>query len=260
MNKIKVVIGLSVVLFTVVLLFVSCQSVPITERKQFILVPISTELELGTTTYNDILSESKLSTNAKAVNRIRIIGQRIADATERTDYVWEFNLIDNDEVANAFCLPGGKIAIYTGIMKLASTNAELATVIGHEISHAIARHGAERMTQFLLLELGGMALEVAMKKKTQKTKDLSRIAYGAGTQLLYILPYSRTHEFEADHLGLIYMAKAGYDPRAAVDFWRKMNEEYGDKEPPEFLSTHPNSEQRIRNLEELLPEALEYYK
>ena len=260
MNKIKVVLGLSVVLFTVAFLFVSCQSVPITERKQFILVPISTELELGATTYNDILSESKLSTNAKAVNRIRIIGQRIANITDRTDYDWQFNLIDNDEVVNAFCLPGGKVAVYTGIMKLASTNAELATVIGHEISHAIARHGAERMTQFLLLELGGMALEEAIEKKTKKTKDLARIAYGAGTQLLYILPYSRTHEFEADHLGLIYMAKAGYDPHAAVDFWRKMNEEYGDREPPEFLSTHPNSEQRISHLQELLPEALEFYK
>ncbi len=243
-----------------VFLFISCQTVPITERRQFILVPEGTELELGATTYRDVLSESRLSTDTKEVNRIRSIGQRIAEVTGRGDYEWEFNLIEDDEVVNAFCLPGGKVAVYTGIMKLASTDAELATVIGHEIAHAIARHGAERMTQLLLVELGGMALDVALKEKTQKTKELSRIAYGVGTQLLYVFPYSRTHEFEADHLGLIYMAKAGNDPHAAVDFWKKMHEEFSDKEPPEFLSTHPSSEKRIEKLEEMLPEAMEFYK
>lgn len=259
MNKTMITYGSLMLLLTLASLFFSCRTVPITERKQLIVIPMSTELELGATTYSDILAESRLSTDERSVNRIRTIGERIANATDKTDYDWEFNLIEDDNVINAFCLPGGKVAVYTGIMKLASKDEELATVIGHEISHAIARHGAERMSQLLLVQLGGMALEEAMEKRNQKTKELARIAYGAGTQLLYILPYSRTHEFEADHLGLIYMAKAGYDPHAAVDFWRKMNEEFGDREPPEFLSTHPSSEQRIEHLEELLPEALQYY-
>jgi predicted Zn-dependent protease len=216
-------------------------------------------LELGATTYRDILSESRLSTDTKAVNRIRTIGRRIARATGKSDYEWEFNLIENDKTVNAFCLPGGKVAVYTGIMKLASTDGELATIMGHEIGHAIARHGAERMTQLLLVELGGMALDEALKKERKKTIELARIAYGAATQLAYILPYSRTHENEADHLGLIFMAKAGYDPHAAIDFWKKMQKEFAGKEPPEFLSTHPSSEHRISNLEKLLPEALKYY-
>jgi len=242
-----------------VFLFLSCQTVPITERRQLILVPEGTELELGATTYQDILSESQLSTDTKVVNRIRTIGQRIARVTGKSDYEWEFNLIGNDKTVNAFCLPGGKVAVYTGIMKLASTDAELATIMGHEIAHAVARHGAERMTQLLLVELGGIALDEALKKKKEKTIELTKIAYGVGTQLLYVFPYSRTHENEADHLGLIFMAKAGYDPHAAVDFWKKMHKEFAGKEPPEFLSTHPTSKHRISNLEELLPEALKYY-
>ena len=224
------------------------------------LVPESTELELGIEAYREILGESKLSRDAAAVNRVEEIGRKIALITERNDYAWEFELIEDDEVVNAFCLPGGKVAVYTGMMKIVSTDAELAAIMGHEIAHAIARHGGERMSQLLLVELGGMALEEALETKTEKTLELARVAYGAGTQLLVILPYSRTHENEADYIGLIFMAKAGYDPHAAVDFWRKMEKEFGDQEPPEFLSTHPSSEQRIENLKKWLPEALRYYR
>jgi predicted Zn-dependent protease len=259
MSKKSIINGYVAGLLFFIFLFVACQTVPLTGRKRLILVPESTEFELGATTYDDILKKSKLSSDAQTVNRVKIIGQRIAQVTERADYAWEFNLIDDDKIVNAFCLPGGKVAVYTGIMKLASTDDELATVMGHEIAHAIARHGSERMTQLLLVELGGMALEEALKKETQKTIDLAKVAYGAGTALLFVLPYSRTHENEADHMGLIFMAKADYDPHAAVDFWKKMQEQFAGQEPPEFLSTHPSSQHRVSTLEKWLPEALEYY-
>jgi predicted Zn-dependent protease len=248
----------AVLAFTV--LFLACQTAPVSGRKRLILFPESEENSLGAQSYNDILDQSQLSTDRGAVNRIRTIGRNIAKVTEKSEeYNWEFNLIQDDEVVNAFCLPGGKVAVYTGILNLASSDAELATVMAHEIAHAIARHGGERMTQLLLVELGGMALQEALKNESKRTFELAQIAYGAGATLFYVLPYSRTHEYEADHLGLIYMATAGYDPHAAVDFWTKMNEKYGGQEPPEFLSTHPNSENRIKNLEKLLPEAMKFY-
>ena len=255
----KAVFRMSSALLLLTLFLVTCQTVPFTERKRIIVISESAELELGASTYRDILKESKLSKDVRAVNRVRRIGKDIADVTGRTDYGWEFNLIDDDEVVNAFCLPGGKVAVYTGIMKNASTDAELATIMGHEIAHAVARHGGERMSQLLLVELGGMALEEALKKKAERTIELAQVAYGAGAHLLFILPYSRTHENEADYIGLIFMAKAGYDPHAAVDFWKKMHKQFAAQEPPEFLSTHPSTTQRIRNLEKWLHEALRYY-
>jgi predicted Zn-dependent protease len=237
----------------------ACSKVPFTGRRRVMLVDEATELDLGSQAYEEVLAESELSTNRAEVERITTIGTRVAKATEMDDYDWEFSLIQADTVANAFCLPGGKVAVYTGITELASTDAELATVIAHEAAHAVARHGAERMSQMLMVELGGIALEVALDTQSERTLELARVAYGIGTSLAYILPYSRTHESEADHLGLIYMAKAGYDPRAAVDFWRKMQSKYGDQEPPEFLSTHPSSETRIADLQKWMPEALKYY-
>ncbi len=238
----------------------ACSKVPFTGRKRFLLVSEATELEMGAQSYDEVLAESNLSDDLAEVERIKTIGMRIAGVTGKADYQWEFNLIEADSIANAFCLPGGKVAVYTGITQLASTDAELATVMAHEIAHAIARHGAERMTQMLMVQLGGIALDEALDKHSEKTLELARVAYGMGTTLLYVLPYSRTHESEADHLGLIYMAKADYDPRAAVDFWRKMQQKYGDQEPPEFLSTHPNSETRVDDLQKWMPEALKYYK
>lgn len=239
---------------------VSCSRVPLTGRRRLLLVGEGTELELGIKTYSDVLEKSTLSSDEAAVARIRTIGMRIADVTQKTDYEWEFNLIEADSVYNAFCLPGGKVAVYTGILDLASSDDEVATVMAHEIAHAIARHGGERMSQMLMVQLGGIALEEAMKKESQKTIDMARVAYGAGAGLLYILPYSRTHESEADYMGLMYMAKAGYDPRASVRFWQRMQEQYAGQEPPEFLSTHPSSDTRIADLRAWLPEALRHYE
>jgi predicted Zn-dependent protease len=238
----------------------ACSHVPLTGRRRFLLVDEGTELELGIKTYNDVLEKSTLSSDAAAIGRIRTIGTRVADVTGKKDYDWEFNLIEADTVYNAFCLPGGKVAVYTGILELASTDDEVAVVMAHEIAHAIARHGGERMSQMLVVQLGGIALDEAMKKQSQKTIDIARVAYGVGAGLLYVLPYSRTHESEADYMGLIYMAKAGYDPRAAVRFWQKMQREYAGQEPPEFLSTHPSSDTRITDLQGWMPEALTYYE
>jgi predicted Zn-dependent protease len=252
----RLLIGIVCLAFVVA----ACSQVPLTGRKRFMLVDEGTELELGVQTYSEVLKESTLSKDSGAVARIRNIGTRIADVTGKTDYDWEFNLIDADSVCNAFCLPGGKVAVYTGILELASSDDEVATVMAHEIAHAVARHGGERMSQMLVLQLGGIALEEAMKKKSEKTIELARAAYGVGAGLLYILPYSRTHESEADYMGLMYMAKAGYDPRGAVRFWEKMQAEHAGEEPPEFLSTHPNSGTRIADLESWMPEALGYYQ
>jgi predicted Zn-dependent protease len=247
-------------LLSMVFIAVTCSRVPLTGRKRLLLVGESTEFELGATTYSDVLGKSELSDDESAVDRIRTIGWRIANVTDRVDYEWEFNLIEADSIINAFCLPGGKVGVYTGILEIASTDDELSTVMAHEIGHAVARHGAERMSQLLLVQLGGIALEEAMKKETKRTIDLAKVAYGAGVNLLYILPYSRTHEREADYMGLMFMAKAGYDPHDAVAFWEKMRDRYAGQEPPEFLSTHPGSDERISNLKGWLPEAMEYYQ
>ena len=252
--------NLLILLFVSVLAVTACSKVPFTGRSRFLLVDEATELEMGVTSYEEVLAEANLSDNRAEVRRIRTIGMRIAAVTGKDDYDWEFNLIEADSIANAFCLPGGKVAVYTGITELASTDAEVATVMAHEIAHAIARHGAERMTQMLMVQLGGIALAEALDTQSERTMEMARVAYGVGATLLYVLPYSRTHESEADRLGLIYMAKADYDPRAAVDFWRKMQQKYGGKEPPEFLSTHPNSETRIVDLQGWMPEALKYYE
>jgi predicted Zn-dependent protease len=247
-------------LLVVAVVITACSHVPLTGRRQMLLVTEAEEVQLGVTAYGDVLASSTLSRDEKAVTRVRTIGARIAEATGKTDFQWEFNLIEADSVVNAFCLPGGKVAVYTGIMKVASTDDELATVMAHEIGHAIARHGGERMSQMLVVQLGGIALDEALKTKSQATMDLARIAYGAGTTLAYVLPYSRKQETEADYLGLMFQAKAGYDPRAAVAFWEKMLQEYGNAEPPQFLSTHPGSAQRVEDIKKALPEALKYYQ
>jgi predicted Zn-dependent protease len=188
------------------------------------------------------------------------VGHRIAAATGRSDFRWEFKVIEDEKNKNAFALPGGKVAVYTGILQVTRDDTGLAVVLGHEVSHAIARHGAERMSQGLLAQLGLAAVMVSMRDRDPKTVQTVGALLGAGAALGVILPYSRLQESEADRLGLIYMAKAGYDPRAAVEFWQRMEQASRGGAPPEFLSTHPSHGTRIGQIQQWLPEALTHYR
>lgn len=246
-----------------------CSTVPITGRSQLNLIPASEMNSLSFQQYSDFLKTNKLSANKKDDEMVKRVGQRIQKAVETyfaqnnlskelEGYNWEFNLVESPEI-NAWCMPGGKVVVYTGILPITKDENGLAVVMGHEIAHAVAQHGAERMSQGLLQQLGGVALSVAIKDKPEATQNLFITAYGVGTTVGVMLPYSRTHETEADHLGLIFMAIAGYDPNAAVDFWTRMASQSGSK-PPEFLSTHPSDETRIANIKKELPEAMSYYK
>jgi predicted Zn-dependent protease len=247
---------------------VSCTTVPITGRSQLTLLPEGELTQMSLTSYQQILSDSKLSTNRAQVEQVRRVGQRLAAATESylrghgysTDqYQWEFNLIDDPDTVNAFCLPGGKIAVYSGLLPIAQDDAGLATVMGHEIAHALAQHGNERMSQTLIVEMGGQAVSVAMRNQPARTAKLFMQSYGMLSQVGAILPYSRLHESEADRIGLMLMALAGYDPRSAVGFWERMNEDGGTR-APQWLSTHPNPWQRIEQLKSFMPEALALYQ
>ncbi|MHC4623670.1 MAG: M48 family metallopeptidase [Planctomycetota bacterium] len=174
-------------------------------------------------------------------------------------YQWEFNLVDDPNV-NAWAMPGGKVVVYTGLLPVARTEAGLAVVMGHEIAHAFARHGSERMTQGLLVELGGIALSEALETSPATTRDLFMRSYGIGTQVGVLLPYSRLQESEADRLGLIFIAMAGYNPNEAISFWQRMADLQEGPRPPEILSTHPADSTRIRKIKELIPEAMRYYR
>ncbi len=253
----------------VVFLFISCSTVPLTGRKQLNLIPSSTMLSMSFQEYGDFLKSNKLSTDKAATAMVQRVGSNIAKGVEKyfaekgmsnelSGYAWEFHLVESKEV-NAWCMPGGKVVVYTGILPLTKDETGLAVVLGHEISHAVAEHGNERMSQGLLAQFGGMALEAALDKKPEQTKALWMTAFGVGAQVGVLLPFSRTQESEADRLGLIFMAMAGYDPRAAVTFWERMAAQGGGK-PPEFLSTHPSDQTRINDIRKELPEALQYYK
>ena len=243
----------------VVLLLAGCQTVPITGRSEFLLLPERSEIQMGYQAYAEVLKKSKVSTDPALNDQLQRVGARIAAATGRTDYKWEFKLLD-DKQANAFCLPGGKVAVYTGILPITKDDAGLAAVIGHEVSHAIARHGGERISQTLLVQTGLAATQVAMSSRDPRTVQQVTSLLGAGATVGLLLPWSRAQESEADHLGLIYMAKAGYDPHAAINLWVRMSEaSKTGQRPPEFLSTHPANETRIRQIEAWMPEALPYY-
>lgn len=252
----------------IAVLFSACATVPMTERRQLAFIPRSELQAMSLTSYREVLGGSKLSQDTVQVARIRGIGSRLATAAESylrsqghstSEYAWEFNLIDDSETINAWCMPGGKVAVYTGILPVAQNDNGLAVVMGHEIAHALANHGNERMSQSLLLELGGVALSTALKQQPAKTKELFMTSYGAAGQVGLLLPYSRLHEKEADRIGLILMAMAGYDPREAIPFWQRMNAQGGGR-PPEFLSTHPAPESRIAQIEQLLPEAMAIFE
>ncbi len=243
-----------------VMLLMACHTVPVTGRSQMIFIDEPQEIALGLASYKDALSKSKLSKNQTETQRVRRVGQRIATVVDRSDYDWEFNLIDDDRTINAFALPGGKVAVYTGLLSIAKGDAALATVLSHEIAHAMARHGGERMTTGLLAEMGRAILDASLAAGVKDPNMIKayQSAYGIGAQLGVLLPFNRKQESEADHIGLILMARAGYDPAEASQFWRRMAA-LDQQKPPEWLSTHPSDETRIRQLEEWLPEAKSDY-
>jgi predicted Zn-dependent protease len=234
----------------------ACETVPVTGRSQLQLVSAAQEVQMGQDAYKEILAKAKLSNDPNANALVTRVGTRIAAATGKSDLPWEFKVIDEPQTANAFALPGGKVAVYTGILPITQDEAGLAAVLGHEVSHVIARHSAERISEQLsALQIGGL-IGTAFGIDPQVTQIGATLLVKA-----LQLPWGRSQESEADHLGLIYMAKAGYDPRAARDLWIRMADAAkGQARPPEFLSTHPSEETRIRQIEAWLPEALPYYK
>jgi predicted Zn-dependent protease len=257
-------------IFLLFLGYIACRQNAATGRRQLSLVPESEVQSMASDEYTQFLKENppvpESNPNAQMVSRI---GNRIASAITTyyqsegkssllSGYKWEFHLVNNSEV-NAWCMPGGKVVVYSGILPVTQTENSLAVVMGHEIAHAIARHGNERMSQGLLQQMGGIALQVAVSNKPTETQNLFMNAYGVGTTVGAILPFSREQESEADRFGLIYAAMAGYDPEEAIPFWTRMSQMGGEK-PAEFLSTHPSDATRIANLKKHMPEALKYYK
>ena len=239
---------------------VACETVPITGRSQIMLVPEGDEVKMGLASYQEILGKSKVSADTRLSEQVTRVGRRIAAATERTDYQWEFKVIEDSQV-NAFCLPGGKVAVYTGILPITRDDAGLAAVLGHEVSHAIARHGGERLSQEMAVH--GLTLattQTLLAGRDPGTVQLVSGVLGAGASVGLLLPWGRAQESEADHLGLIYMAKAGYHPSAARDLWVRMGEASKGNRPMAFLSTHPLPETRVTQIEGWMPEALKYYK
>ena len=240
-------------------LVLACSTVEYTGRTRIILISEEQELELGRQAYQQVLAEGKLSRNARQIEVVQRVGQRIAAVADRPQFEWEFVVIDDRKTVNAFCLPGGKVAFYTGILPVCKHETGLAVVMGHEVAHAVARHGAERISQALVLELGADILAgVIAGKDPEHQKEVASLL-GVGFGIAFALPFSRKHESEADHIGLMLMAKAGYDPREAPRFWDRM-EKLGGKEPPQFLSTHPSHEKRKEDLEALIPDAIPLYE
>lgn len=251
-------------------LVLSCSTVPLTGRKQLSLIPNSDMMAMSYQQYGDFLKTNKVSANQAQTQLVKKVGVRIQKAVEEyfvqknlsdrlQGYQWEFNLVESEEV-NAWCMPGGKVVVYSGLLPVTQTEAGLAVVLGHEIAHAVAEHGGERMSQELLAQLGGMALGAALDKEPGKTKQLWMSVFGVGAQLGALLPFSRTHESEADRLGLVFMAMAGYQPNEALVFWQRMAQAKAGQEPPEFLSTHPSDQTRIDDIRKQIPEAMQYYR
>jgi predicted Zn-dependent protease len=259
---------------TLILMFIAaliggCALNLVTGRNQLSLIQESELQLMATSEYNSFLTENKPLSNSNAnAAMVDRVGARIASAITKyytsqgksevlEGYKWEFNTINSDEV-NAWCMPGGKVVVYTGLLPVTQNETALAIVMGHEIAHAVANHGNERMSRAMVQQLGGAALEVALAQKPQQTKDLFMMSYGIGSEVGAMLPWSRQQETEADQFGLIFAAMAGYNPQEAIPFWQRMSSAGGGK-PPEFLSTHPSDDRRIRNLQKFMPEALKYY-
>jgi len=237
------------------LVVIGCVTTPLTHRKALILVPFDQEIAMGVQAYREVLATERVSGNQAWNGIVRRVGGRIAKVSDMPGLQWEFNVIESDE-ANAFCLPGGKVAVYTGILPLAQTEAGLAAIIGHEVAHAVARHAGERMSQALLVNLGLSVADISLQNSQHR--PLIMAALGLGANVGVLLPYSRKHEAEADEIGTRYMARAGYDPREAVLLWQRFAKAGGPRPPP-FLSTHPAPESRAQELEGIAQRALKEY-
>lgn len=236
-----------------------CRTAPVSGRKQLVLIPEAQEIQLGTQAYEETLSSEPISEDAEIVAMVERVGRRIAAVASKPEYDWEFRVIAKD-VQNAFALPGGKVAVYEGILPVCQSEAGLAVVMSHEIAHALARHGGERMSQQSVVSGAGTVINaVTQRHSDEATTEKVMQVYGATSQYGVILPFSRKHESEADAIGLILMAKAGYDPSVAPEFWERFSAASGDK-PPEWLSTHPADTRRAADLRALLPEAMKYYE
>ncbi|MFN0201837.1 MAG: M48 family metallopeptidase [Bacteroidia bacterium] len=242
----------------------ACAKVPFTNRRQGRLLPESMLSSMALTEYQSFLSQNQLSKNATQAEMVRTVGENLKQAVVRfytrtgrakelANYKWEFNLVESPDI-NAWCMPGGKVVVYTGLMPVAQDADGLAVVMGHEIAHALAHHGNERMSQGLIAQMGGVALQVATANQPAQTHNLFMQAYGIGAQVGALLPFSRLQETESDEIGLYLMAMAGYNPDKAADFWKRMSAKAGAK-PPVFLSTHPDDSKRAANLKSLVPKA-----
>lgn len=259
---------ISSLIVTALLLLSSCGSVPLTGRKQILLVSDQEVLASSLTQYSDYMKSAPVSTNAKGKAMVTRVGKKIAAATEQylksngmeaevRNFAWEFNLVKDDQV-NAFCMPGGKIVVYEGLLKLVSSDDELAVVVGHEVAHAVAKHSNERMSQQLMTQYGAQILTQALSNKSAAIQKAGSTIYGLGAQYGLTLPFSRKHESEADYMGLIFMTMAGYNPNVAITFWQKMSA--GGASVPEFMSTHPSDATRIKDIQKILPELNKYRK
>jgi len=253
-------------------LLVACSRNALTGKSQFTLLPESQLQSMATTEYQQFLSSSKVvaTTGSKDAEMVRRVGQRITSAVESyykekgmadqlNGFKWEYNLV-NDPAVNAWCMPGGKIVVYTGLLPITQNEAALAAVMGHEVCHALLQHGNQRMSQGMAQQGLGAALSVALANKPAATQNLFMTAYGVGSNVLGVLPFSRKHELEADRYGLLFTAMAGYNPQEAIALWDRMEKAGGDQKPPEFLSTHPSEGRRKEQLEKFMPEALKVYK
>ena len=261
MKKIFIVQILAVILTAMVV--AGCGAVPLTGRRQVLLVSDQEVYEAGLTQYNDYMKGAKLSSNVKASSMVKSVGKKLADATEAylkangleselDNLKWEFSLVADNQV-NAFCLPGGKIVVYEGLLSVAQNEAELAVVLGHEIAHAVAKHSNERMSQQIMTQYGMAIISKALSQKSAAVQTVATSVFGLGAQVGFMLPYSRKHEYEADYMGIVFMEIAGYDSESAVGFWTKMSA--GDGNASDFLSTHPSDNKRISEINRRIPEA-----
>jgi predicted Zn-dependent protease len=263
LNTVKYLLKIAIAVFLVQ----GCSSVPITGRRQLMLISDQQVITLSLQQYQDYINTANIITGTPEAQKVKKVGMKIANAVETflknrdasseiQNYAWDFKLVE-DKSINAFAMPGGKVVVYSGLLPVAQDEASLAVVIGHEIGHVVAKHAHERISQQLALQFGGSVAADLLKGAA--ANKIGQTVFGLGAQMGVMLPYARKQEYEADELGLIFMAMAGYDPRVAIPFWTRMAQSSQGGKIPEFLSTHPTDAKRIANMEKILPKALQYY-